>query len=180
VRTCNEIRSLMADWLDDELTPVLKTRVDEHLAGCRECREAYATMEAMEENLSLLGAAANRIADRATPVVRRRSSWQMTWTRAAAIVLIFVGGWFIARTRYSPRDQWTSADRTPAKQRSDAPASTNTSNAALESDCRAIGHTAVAIATANPRVRIVWLYEDAGVGEGSTKSSSGPKPRPQS
>jgi predicted anti-sigma-YlaC factor YlaD len=177
--SCNEIRSLMADWLDDELTPVLKTRVDEHLAGCRECRGAFSTMQGLDANLALLGSAADQIAGSAPAGVRRLRYWQRSWIRAAAVVLLIAGGSYFARIRLATIKKTGVGEPASQQYAGDVPLAMNES-AVLEGDCRAVGRTVVALATANPRVRIVWLYEDAGTGVGSTNSSGGPRPRPQS
>jgi hypothetical protein len=177
VTSCNEIRSLMADWLDDELTPVFKIRVDEHLADCRECRDAFSMMQGLGADLVVLGRVADRIADSALSGSHRLRFWHNPWTRAAAVVLLVVGGAYFARVRLSINEETGVGERT--RQGNVVPLALIESTV-HERDCRAIGRTAVAIATANPRVRIVWLYDDAGVGIGSTNSGGGPKPRPQS
>lgn len=180
VRSCNEIRAMMADWFDEDLPSALKARVDEHLAGCDPCRTAFSQMQAMGEDLSLLGHAADRIAATSTRIARRVRFRQQPWVRAAAVVLLIVGGFYLARNRPSIRDQEAMVERTPARQVSrNSPPALNESTIVPDGDCRVSGHTAVAMASANPRVRIVWLYEDAGANVGSTNSSGGPKPRPQ-
>ncbi len=180
VRSCNEIRSLMADWLDGELSAVLTTRVAEHLAACDECQAAFTRMHALGEDLSLLGSAADRIAESATLGVRRPRFWQQPWVRAAAVVILVAGGLVVVNVRRTALTPDVVVDRTSTHQKIANPA-VSLDEAALVAagDCRVSGHTAVAMASTNPRVRIVWLYEDAGAAAGSTNSGGVPKPKPQ-
>lgn len=179
VRICHEIRSLMADWLDGELSATLNARVDEHLAGCADCHAAFSTMRALGDDLSMLGRAADRIAETAAIGAGRSGQWRRPWVRAAAIVLMVASGIYFAGTRL-PRPHADSLVARTTGHRIDARAAFNETTVVPEGECRAEGRTAVAIATDNPRVRIVWLYENTNETDGSTPSSGGVKPRPQS
>ena len=43
---CAAIESILADYLDDTLSPETRTAVDTHLAGCASCREFFAEVSA--------------------------------------------------------------------------------------------------------------------------------------
>ena len=175
-RSCNEIRSLMADWLDGELSAAMRLRVDAHLAACDSCRAAFDQMQALGGDLALLGAAADRMAEGAAQRVQPTPTWSRAWVRAAAVILLVAGGVYFAVGRRGTIEPVEIVERMPIQGellQPDRPAIVS------PGECRAPGHTAVALATSNPRVRIVWLYEDSGIGEGSTESSGGAKPRPQ-
>jgi len=42
--TCNEIRELQGNYLDEELIDVVREKVDEHLASCPSCAADYAAV----------------------------------------------------------------------------------------------------------------------------------------
>ncbi|HKQ50206.1 MAG TPA: zf-HC2 domain-containing protein [Phycisphaerae bacterium] len=175
-RTCNEIRSLMADWLDGELSAALRVRVDEHLAACDSCRAAFDQMQAMGGDLALLGRAGDRMAVGATQRVQVTPTWSRAWVRAAAVTLLVAGGVYFAVARRGNVEPVAIVERTPIQGESlqpDRPAIVS------PGECSAPGRAAVALATSNPRVRIVWLFEDSDISEGSTESSGGARPRPQ-
>lgn len=165
----------MADWLDGELSAVLKSRVDEHLAVCDSCRAAFDQMKGMGGDLALLGRAADRMAEGAMQRARPSPVWRQAWVRAAAVVILLAGGIYLASVRRGGPGRENFVDRTPL----DRGGNGNEVALVPEGECRVEGHTAVAMASANPRVRIVWLYEDAGIGEGSTPSGGGAKPQPR-
>lgn len=95
--------------------------------------------------------------------------------RAAAVAILVTGGIFVASVRRGGPGPEDFVDCTP----SDRGGNRNAVALVPERECRVEGHTAVAMASSNPQVRIVWLYKDAGIGEGSTPSGGGAKPRPQ-
>ena len=166
----------MADWLDGELSAALKSRVDEHLAACASCRAAFDQMEALGGDLVLLGRAADRMAQSAARNVRPLRTWRRAWAQAAAVLLLIAGGTYLAIGRRDANRPVAIRQPTAlhdGQYLSDAPV------VVPPGVCRVEGHTAVAMASANPRVRIVWLYEDSRIGEGSTPSDGGAKPRPQ-
>lgn len=176
-RSCNEIRSLMADWLDSELSPALRSRVDEHLAACDSCRTAFDQMRAMGGDLTSLGLAGDRIAESAAHYGRSIPTWRRAWVRAAAIAIIVAGGIYVASTRHGERGSDAVVERM-AENANNGP-DRDAVAVMPGGTCQVSGHTAVAMATSNPRVRIVWLYEDTSVSDGSTNSSGGVQPRPR-
>lgn len=179
-RTCNEIRSLVADWLDGELSATLRARVDGHLSGCDECHTAFSRMQSLGDDLSNLGGAADRMAEIAATVIRQPRYWQRPWIRAAAIVLLVAGGAYFGLTRLTLQGPEAVVERTPLPPHDIHGTPSSSESPLHDNDCHVSGHTSVAVASINPRVRIVWLYENAGGGEGSTPSRGGVKPRPQS
>jgi len=41
---CEQVRQLQSNYIDEELIDPVRARIDEHLAGCRVCREDYAAV----------------------------------------------------------------------------------------------------------------------------------------
>ena len=49
---CDEVRNLMDGYLDGELDPVISQKVEQHLAECRKCEQAYTADAAMAHAIS--------------------------------------------------------------------------------------------------------------------------------
>jgi anti-sigma factor RsiW len=47
----NEIGDLLAAYLDDEVTPEERARIDGHLAGCRDCRRELESLKSAQTAL---------------------------------------------------------------------------------------------------------------------------------
>ena len=92
---------LLHAYLDGELTPVERARVDEHLAGCAACRTRLDEERALIERASqLLGLAtpADRPIPSLTTLARPRRFWhvRMPLAWAATVVLAIGLGWKLA------------------------------------------------------------------------------------
>ena len=74
---CKEVVELMTEYLEETLSPTLRARFEEHIAGCDGCR-AY--LEQMRITRSLLG----RLSEEPIPpsvkaeLLRAFSSWKST------------------------------------------------------------------------------------------------------
>jgi predicted anti-sigma-YlaC factor YlaD len=49
---CDEVRSALTDYLEDDLTDEMRRRIEEHLRGCRRCTPVY---DGMRNVMQLLG-----------------------------------------------------------------------------------------------------------------------------
>jgi len=97
--SCQEIHERFNDYLDDELSPSARLRVEEHLERCAECREELAGLESLleasaalpreiEPDRNLWPSIDGRLV-RSEPVVARGDWWSQSWVGlAAAAVLI--------------------------------------------------------------------------------------------
>ena len=41
ILNCTDIEDVLGDYVDGDLTPTIKNRVEEHIAGCDECLELF-------------------------------------------------------------------------------------------------------------------------------------------
>ena len=41
---CEQVRQLQSNYIDEELIDPVRARIDEHLAGCKACRDDYAAV----------------------------------------------------------------------------------------------------------------------------------------
>jgi anti-sigma factor RsiW len=66
--TCGEVLDRLSDYLDQELDPEVRARVEEHLRGCDQCArfggEFAATIRALRDHLLREGPAPARIHER--------------------------------------------------------------------------------------------------------------------
>jgi len=51
---CDDFKPLMMGYLDDELEPELRSRVEAHLAECPDCREELEQFRSMKEDLNMV------------------------------------------------------------------------------------------------------------------------------
>jgi hypothetical protein len=152
--TCDDIRAACDDWLDGTADPSLEADIDAHLAACEDCAQYFGRLRAIEDNLALLGDAADRLADAAgTPAPKKRHAWRPLI--AVAAVLMFG---FVALLRHQKQGQEgipQLAERT------------GTTKHDLGSDRDPDFHMtvpddrlALSIESDNPRIHIVWLYQE--------------------
>jgi anti-sigma factor RsiW len=65
-RDCEHVRELMSDYVDDELAPDERGRVERHVAFCPRCRTVLANLRLTVGALSTLGSTRTRGEDTAT------------------------------------------------------------------------------------------------------------------
>ena len=53
--SCEEFEPMIAGYLDGELSPQQRDRLDSHLAGCDSCRRELAELTELKENLAMIG-----------------------------------------------------------------------------------------------------------------------------
>ena len=77
VRECEEIRALLSDYVDDELDPQDRRRIDEHVGFCPRCRRALANLRLALDRLRGLSKKPPQAAgDLEAAVERIRTSWR--------------------------------------------------------------------------------------------------------
>ena len=54
VRSCAEIRTLLADMVDDAIDPILRGSVERHLSGCPECAREVRALRHTRDLLRML------------------------------------------------------------------------------------------------------------------------------
>ncbi len=87
---CNEIRELLSARIDGELSTCDARRLDEHLAGCEDCRRELAEMERVWLGLGALGeplvpeGLAERMIRRTAGAERRGRRARLVWSWGAA------------------------------------------------------------------------------------------------
>jgi anti-sigma factor RsiW len=74
-RECEDVRSLLTDYLDDELEPQTRRRVDRHVRFCPRCLHVLGNLRALVDRLAHLAPPAGDEAD--DEVAKRLSrSWR--------------------------------------------------------------------------------------------------------
>lgn len=77
VRDCEEVRALLSDYVDDELDPQDRQRIDEHVGFCPRCRAALANLRLTLDRLPGLSKKPPQGAGDVDAVVERiRTSWR--------------------------------------------------------------------------------------------------------
>lgn len=107
-------------YLDGELSPVERSRLDAHLAECLPCRDRLAEERGLIERADrLLGLAtppAGHV-NRPVPLPRRRPRFVVPGVWAASVAAAFLAGWILR-----PRAAFQRADATELRQVADAAA----------------------------------------------------------
>ena len=110
-------------YLDGELSPVERSRLDAHLAECLPCRDRLAEERGLIERADrLLGLAtppAGHV-NRPVPLPRRRPRFVVPGVWAASVAAAFLAGWILR-----PRAAFQRADATEVRQVADAPVPTD-------------------------------------------------------
>jgi anti-sigma factor (TIGR02949 family) len=92
---CLEVRDRLSAWLDGELAPEARTRLDRHLERCADCRRELAQLAVLDEALGALPLTAPAgLPERVLSRLRRpRRQWWQSLALAASLILgIFLGG----------------------------------------------------------------------------------------
>jgi predicted anti-sigma-YlaC factor YlaD len=86
-----EVRDALPDMLHGRLDAAARARVEEHLAGCEECRRELQLLQSLRKAAPQPAVDVARIVA-ALPSPHRRSAWTAhVWQIAAAVVFIAVG-----------------------------------------------------------------------------------------
>lgn len=161
---CEAIRRRLDDWLDDLLASAERSEVEAHVRDCADCRSVFERQAALARELHTLGRVADRMASggQASSSVR---SYGRFLVRAAVVFLvatIALSAWQLAR---SPVDQLVargpdapvveerSIGRTVRPVGATSPARTF----AVVPDRRRL---AVQLESDNPRIHIVWFFDE--------------------
>lgn len=113
---CNDMKSLLIDYLDGQLAPAIRDKVEEHLKGCMDCREEIVQFKklfeemastkleqpspALKENFKLMlqselniSATMEMLKSKEEPkVVKMRTGSR--WLQIAASIVLVAGGMF--------------------------------------------------------------------------------------
>src|SRR5688572_6920502 len=117
--THDELTDRLSDYIDDELSPADRARVDEHLAGCAGCR---AVLEDLRTVIGVANRLPGRLPDRelwpgvATRIERRpprRFSFTAPQLIAAGIALMLMSGALVYMARSSGDARTDIAAGTP-------------------------------------------------------------------
>ena len=160
-KQCVEARAAVEDWLDELLDDEARTRVAAHLGKCRECSDYFSRRRALAGDLLTLGRAADALAagnmSKTSPRLVRWRSWSV----AAATVLFFLtAGLYLSEFRRAEEPASSVGTREPV-----LPGAANESRQAPRVSGRDFGMTCpegrmlVPMASSNPRIHIVWLYD---------------------
>ncbi len=167
-RTCEETRLRLDDWLDDCLDPAVQAEVDEHLAECPRCFRIFDSHRMIEGDLTALGAAADKLADASAQVPLRSRSWWRTAVGVAAVVAILVTAGIVtvgSRGTGNSDPQFAKQTLTGTDSaRNGQPRATGNKNSIEHSNVFAVAITgndhrmAVEMESNNPRIHVVWFY----------------------
>ncbi len=163
---CRTIQGMLDEALDSPEDGALDGRALDHLATCRECRELYGRLRQLNEGLGELARSAERISEGISVSSVSRRWRPLAWAAAAAIALAgtWVGlyeGPFVSVDM--PR-QLVEAEPQGQKP-SEVEVVAETETALMTIDLRDMpSRIAVPVESTNPRVHIVWLFEDSGPG----------------
>jgi len=183
---CEQARAMLDDWLDGLLDAESAGRLESHLAECQTCAALFERHRTISTTLAALGQAAERIAltperiedagavdglalaGRVRRLIRSRS-----WIAVAAVLVMFVGaGLFMA----SSRDLSKNAPHSPERQ---APITVAENDDAFSVTCPE-GRMVVPVASSNPRIHIVWFYDQLSPAEALQESQPLPEPADES
>jgi hypothetical protein len=161
---CVEFRAFADDWLDDMLDAATQARLESHLGECSECDEFFAQRRELAGNLLMLGRAADALVGTNVPKSAPRIVRWRSWSIAAATVLFFLtaglyihefGGNSSSSGVSEPRANHSDGQLTPVAQPPQPSAATDRD---FDMTCPE-GRMLVPMASSNPRIHIVWLYD---------------------
>lgn len=158
---CEDIRLLMDDWLDDFLDEAARERVEAHLQTCASCRSEFDRQAAITDDLATLGRAADRIAaSRATrrPTPARWFQHSTRWRRGLAAVAVVVLGLSLtlSELRHQPASPEPEAARPAGATEAGGDAPPISAFSITTPDNKLV----VPCESSNPRIHIVWLYDE--------------------
>jgi hypothetical protein len=167
---CVELRACADDWLDDMLDAGTQARIEAHLGECSECNEYFAERRAMTGNLLMLGRAADALVGATAPKAAPRVIRWRSWSIAAATVLFFLtAGLYIHELGRNgsppgvsePQAKHSDERLTPVAQ---PPQPSAAMDRDFDMTCPE-GRMLVPMASSNPRIHIVWLYDQTSLPE---------------
>lgn len=152
--SCDDIRAACDGWLDGTADTSLEPDIDAHLAACEDCAQNFGRLRAIEDNLAILGSAADRLADAAgTPTPKKR----LTWRPLVAVAAVLMFG-FVALLRQ--QDRGSEDIRQFAENGVTAKVDVVSDQGPGFHITVPDDHLALPIESDNPRIHIVWLYHE--------------------
>ncbi len=171
---CDDIRAGLGDWLDGLADAGLRGEIDAHLGGCADCADFFEQHRRLAADLGALAGAAERMAA-AAPLPARSGvrAWRLRWYAAAVVLLgVAVGVYRASPWREDQPQEF--AEVSPGVGAGDRPEAWSGFQVTVPAH-----RLAVTLESANPRVHIVWLYDevlppDDSTGDGAGDSSAPP------
>ena len=126
--TCNEVRSRLGEWLDDELPTELRTLMRQHLDRCPDCHREHQALQSMTAAIATPPEAEappdlwNTIEQRLDITVPRNRFLRLGRRplAAAAVILLALGfGWFTLDTPWESRALAARIDFRPLLEQAD-------------------------------------------------------------
>lgn len=193
---CERVRSMLDDWLDGLLDGESTCRVEAHLTECSACAAWFEQYRAIAADLVALGQAADRMvlwprpsakADGEAVVrgVRRLIRWR-SWTAIAAVLVVFVGAsLYVAIPRHSHQaggdaslERRAGGDGSRDDHVQAAPRA-QSDHDGFSVTCPE-GRMAVPMESNNPRIHIVWFYDQLSPAEALQEGQPLPEPADES
>jgi len=194
MRNCPSIQDRLDDWLDGLVDVEVREEIDRHLAACPCCAAIFERHRRLAENLRSLGCAGDRLADAARPQASSAPSasrwprpshrwvgWQRPLATAATVILAVTIGFYIllpSRTG-APIGSRAALEPTRTANQEDSRAAETAAATAVPSasSCYVRAEASrmvVQMPTSNPRVHLVWLYDQIPAPKPPVEENRGP------
>lgn len=174
---CSETRASIEEWLDDSLDGEARTRIDGHLSGCRECSELFSRHRALAADLLALGRAANALAGTVGP----RAAWRLLRWRsisavAASLLFMAAAGLYLVKVeRHGAAPPSPPTVATEPSEDAGA-AETVAGDAGDFGIASSQDQFVVRLKSNNPRIHIVWVYDQAVTSSADTSGAGSHEP----
>ena len=160
MNACAACREQIELRMDGMLEAALAAQLDSHLSQCTACRRYDEAQQALTGNLNAL----SRVAESLAAPQNRETSTAPRWIHAgkvaAALAFVVLCTWtFVRRPSTKPdiAPAPVASDTTLNDPKTRPPVRLAVSVELIDAETR----FAIPIATENPRVHMVWLYDDA-------------------
>jgi len=181
---CNDVRALVEDWLDNLPDGDARSRIGAHLGECPECAEFFSRRRQLTDDLRTLGRAADALAEAGPSRVRPRLVKWRSWSIAAATILFFLtAGLYLSEFRHASesipgdeRPEPSPSGVQPAVEKASPGLSAGSAGGRDFVMTCPEGRMLVPMASTNPRIHIVWLYDQTNSTETSAEGGDARPP----
>jgi anti-sigma factor RsiW len=168
---CDDIRAGLDDWLDGPADAGLRREINAHLGECADCASFFEQHRRLAADLGALAGAAERMAEAAPrPARSGRQPWRLRWY-AAAVVLLGVAIGVYRAAPWREDQPLRLAEVSPGVGTGDRPEASSGFQVTFPDH-----RLAVVLESANPRVHIVWLYDETLPPDDSTGAGNSSAP----